>query len=462
MKISANPLQSHDGIGQMTDNFPNVSYLGQSALTSGPWTMAGTEARCLIKNSTSLLMGLDSCKAPGGNTSGAQILAQYSSPNGPWQIESQLPLTQIAISSMLVASFPNTNGGVYLTCAGTRNTNGNASVVARNASTRSWTQTFIWNNNTGADAQVRSLFSYTDSVTGIDYLFAGCDDTSGAGGIYTATYNSIVPGMLVWNPAPELSLSSTNLPGQYQNAWNGTGFGVTTPSNLSPKVTSFATDGSGNLCASIGGQIWQRQNGTSPTWNLVWTCPNLGSSSQYGLRGLTQSGVNFLVSLEGSNWGITRLNSTKWAAPNYGSPVVEYNISNLNAALGTGWGASYVIGPYNNMTPISYNGTWYNLMGLSIQVSQYPTGAEIYSPPGSGMYWTGNAHYLVRNGTGRAYTLQEIQQISGGYNMVSARGIATYTVGTTQYVTIAGFDCQGFTAPGYSAWAVYDTAANAI
>jgi hypothetical protein len=46
--------------------------------------------------------------------------------------------------------------------------------------------------------------------------------------------------------------------------------------------------------------------------------------------------------------------------------------------------------------------------------------------------------------------------------MVSARGIVSYTVDATQYVTIAGFDCENFTAPGYPAWAVYDTVANAV
>jgi hypothetical protein len=443
----------------MTDNFPNVSHQGQSALTSGPWTMGGTEARCLLTSGTTLFMGLGSSEAPSGNATGAQILAQYSPPNGPWQIESQLPLTQIAISSMFGASFPHTNGGAYLICAGTQNTNGYASVVTRYPPTQSWTQTFIWNNNTGATAQVTSLFSYSDPITGVDYLFAGSNDTNGNGGIYKATYASTVPGMLQWNRTPELALSSTNTPSQYQSAWNGTGFGVSTPSNLSPQVTSFATDPSGALYATIGGQIWQRQNGASPTWNLVWTCPNLGSSSQGGLRGLTQISQGFVVSVEGSNWGITRLNSSQWAAPKYGAPAVEYNISNLNAALGTGWSVNYVICAYSQMTKLTYNSVPYQLMGMGIQVSQYPSGAEIYSPPGSGSYWTGKAHYLVRNGNTRAYTFMEIQQITGGYDMASARAIATYIA---QYVTISGFDCEGFTAPGNSAWAVYDTAAHAI
>jgi hypothetical protein len=141
---------------------------------------------------------------------------------------------------------------------------------------------------------------------------------------------------------------------------------------------------------------------------------------------------------------------------------VEYNISNLNAALGTGWGADYIICAYNRMTEVTYNSTQYILMGMGIEVYEYPTGAEIYSPPGSGMYWTGTAHYLIRNGNTGAYTLQEVQQYSGGYDMISARDMVAYTVGGTQYVTISGFDVEVFTAPGYSAWAVYDTAANAV
>ena len=141
---------------------------------------------------------------------------------------------------------------------------------------------------------------------------------------------------------------------------------------------------------------------------------------------------------------------------------MEYNISNLNAALGTGWAADYIICGYNRMTAVTYNSTPYLLMGMSIEVYKYPTGAEIYSPPGSGTYWTGTARYLIRNGNTGAYTLQEIQQYSGGYDMVAARDMVAYTVGATQYVTISGFDCWVNTAPGYSAWAVYDTAANAV
>jgi hypothetical protein len=55
------------------------------------------------------------------------------------------------------------------------NESGYASVVTRNATTKSWTETFIWNNTNQALVYVRSPACYTDPITGVVRLFAGGD-----------------------------------------------------------------------------------------------------------------------------------------------------------------------------------------------------------------------------------------------------------------------------------------------
>jgi hypothetical protein len=263
---------------------------------------------------------------------------------------------------------------------------------------------------------------------------------------------------------PELSLANTNTAAQYAAAWNGSGFGVTPPPGplFNIRAMSLVVLGDGCLYATVGCQIWKRVNGASPSWELVWTMPvPAGVASQSGLRGLTNLGgtpSNYaLVAFEGYPFAIYRLNVTEWASPNYGAPVVEYTMANLQTALGTGWTINYAIGAYNNMEWVEVNSTWYLLIGLSIQVSAYPAGASIYAPPGQGSTWVGKAQYLIRNASTRAYALQEMSPIST-WPMVGSRCFSTYG----SYVMAGGFDCEMGSAPGQTAWCVWDTAANAV
>jgi hypothetical protein len=350
-----------------------------------------------------------------------------------------MPLYETGVTSMVVAHF----SGASIGCAGTSNSIGYGRVWTRSDAVNSWQSTTIWNNTTGAAVQVRSMLSYTDSVTGIAYLFAGSDDVNGGGGIFRATYNPSLPGELVWNSTPELAIASTNQ-------------GVTLPQDLGLRVMSFCTgtnaSGGTSLFATIGIQVWERNDGANPTWSLVWTKPTVaGEISQSGLRGMSKLGSSLLVFPEGNHWAVIALNPANgWAA------TTEYTIQNLQAALGPGYGVFYVIGPYNGMASLQVGSTYYGLIGLGIQASAYPAGTPIYSPAGSNGKFLAQGHYLVRD-SATTFTLSTMAP------QVNPTGAVRFMVPySTTHVMAGGFDFENFTEAAEYGWGAYDTQSNAV
>ena len=133
--------------------------------------------------------------------------------------------------------------------------------------------------------------------------------------------------------------------------------GRSSPATLARRVMSFCagTNASGgtSLFATVGIQVWERIDGANPTWQLVWTKPTVANEgSQSGLRGITSYGSNLLVFPEGTDWSVVQLNPASGFAPTW-----QYNLQNLQDQLGTGFGVSYVIGPYNNMASVEIGST---------------------------------------------------------------------------------------------------------
>jgi hypothetical protein len=452
----------------MADNFPNVSYLGSTGTEVGPWIMSGTEFRTMWQYGNYMFARV--WESP---TWAGQILVQKSPPSGGWTLEAQLPSAVTAAVSMTAVNFPHISGSPWKLVAGCW-ASGYAVVYARDDASETWQPIVLWEDSSGtANCEVRALIPYTDPTGGpggtpIDYLFATsdpADSATGNGGIYRATYSATTPGNLVWGATPELALSATNTSTQYATAWNGSGEGVTPPSGLEIRGMSLDVLGDGNPYATIGCHIWKRTNGSLPSWSLVWTMPVPNrASSQSGLHGLTSFGQtsNYcLAAFEDYPFAIYKLNITEWAAPKYGAPVVKYTMADLQTALGTWWTVSYAIGAYNNMNWVEVSSTWYLLIGLSIQVTQWPVGAIVYDLQkqlsGQNWTWVGTAQYLIRNASTGAYKLQEMSP-RGAWPMVACQ--IFYTHGS--YVIAGGFDRQQGTAPGQSAWSVWDTAANAV
>jgi hypothetical protein len=115
------------------------------------------------------------------------------------------------------------------------------------------------------------------------------------------------------------------------------------------RVSSFA-DCNGRLYAAVGQQIYERLDGASADWRLVYTNPDPGQS-ETGLRGLTAisdpagNGEVLLAAVEGTAARILRVD------PRNGSATTEIDLPDF---LSRRWGmsASYVIAAYNDMASV--------------------------------------------------------------------------------------------------------------
>ena len=99
------------------------------------------------------------------------------------------------------------------------------------------------------------------------------------------------------------------------------------------RVTSFA-ECNDRLYATVGQQIYERVDGATPSWRLIYTNPNPGRS-QSGLRGLTAApspngqGHVLLAAVEGTAGQIIRVD------PRDGSEATDLDLHDF---LSRAWG----------------------------------------------------------------------------------------------------------------------------
>lgn len=104
----------------------------------------------------------------------------------------------------------------------------------------------------GARPDARSVIGHTDTVTGISHLFVGAYSSGrrgSGGGLYRATYDPSLPGLLSWAPEPEFPFTATR-----QRPW---------------RVMGLTTAG-GAAYASVGPLLIRREDGPTPTWTEVF------------------------------------------------------------------------------------------------------------------------------------------------------------------------------------------------
>jgi hypothetical protein len=316
----------------------------------------------------------------------------------------------------------------------------------------------------------------TGTVTPAPTYFVG-----GAGGapepmtgscMITAQLTSSMPGNALGragtyqvSPAPTTAVpTGTTLTGS-----------ITLPQMLLLRVMSMCAGpnqaGGTSLYATIGLQVWERIDGNTPTWQLVWTKPtaNGGETNQSGLRALSLWGTTEMVVFpEGTDWSMTTLAPGKVAGASWTSAVL-YNIADFNTTLaasafsakyGGGFKADYLIGPYNHMTTVTCGSTNYQLIGLSVGLAQYPSAT--YKPYIAGQIQPPNtpfifeAPYLVKNGTNWSFyvgTRQPNAQVACRFMVADS---------TKTYVYVGGPDyemCQETVELG---WIGCDTVANVV
>jgi poly(A) polymerase len=335
---------------------------------------------------------------------------------------------------------------VSILVASTWDLTGEIDVYARDDATGAWTaEELAYSERIPGVrhlSQVRSFGSHRDRVTGIDYAFAGNDPH----GVFSGVYDPAVPGRIRWSQTPELDISTISVaefPGLAGRL----------------RVTSFA-ECNDRLYATVGQQIYERIDGETPRWRLIYTNRNPGRS-QSGLRGLTAvpspngQGQALLAAVEGTEPRIIRFD------PRDGSDATDLD---LHEFLSRAWGmdVGYTIAAYNNMTEVrDERGDDDFLIGLEAFIprrSPVALGHKVFNI-GRGRL-EGAAWYLIRSFDGK-YELRRIPAFSP-QAMVATRSIVVSPFPTEKdAIYFGGFDANR-TPVHNTGWIVRSTIEAAI
>jgi hypothetical protein len=321
-----------------------VSYIAGRRDVAGRFA-GGTEMRLLVAHDGKLYAGNgyweDRPESEGRQ--GAQILV-LDSPASRWRVDhafqERLPngrWRDLAVGALAEVVFATDGGGrplphaVALLLSSMWDLTGAARVFTRNDTTGDWTAVTLAQDPTAPDflPQIRSFATHRDSITGADLVFAG----EMPRGIFSGSYDPAAPGSIRWKAAPELDASAVS------SAFPGLAGRL--------RVSSFA-EANGRLYAAVGQQVFERIDGPSPQWRLVYTNPHPGHS-ETGLRGLTAiraaHGQALLAAVEGTAARIVRID------PATGAEAAELDLSRF---LARAWGmrVGYVLAAYNDMTKV--------------------------------------------------------------------------------------------------------------
>jgi hypothetical protein len=437
------------GGGQVRADDFQISFAAGSRDAAGTFA-GGTELRQLTAHAGKLYAGngyWEDRPGPEG-PQGAQILV-LDAHGAAWRVDHKFDERMangrprdLAVGALFEASFATDGSGkalpgrVPLLIASNWDLTGATRVFTRDDASGAWITTTLAQDRANPEflPQIRSFGQHRDRVTGVDRVFAGQDPR----GIFSGTYEPSAIGRIRWGSAPELDLSSVPTAG-------------ISGRNGYLRVSSFA-ECNGRLYAAVGQQIYERVDGATPQWRLIYTNPRPGHS-ETGLRGLTAipgaSGEVLLAAVEGNAARIVRID------PATGGETTEVDVDEL---LGQGWGMrpGYAITAYNNM---AHAGS-----ALLIGVMAFvPRSASI--PPGHSVVDVGygqveaGAWYLVRSASGN-YELHRVPA-DFGHPLVAVRTIIASPFAGDAAIYFGGYDANK--APAHNtAWIARGSAATAL
>jgi hypothetical protein len=428
------------------DDF-QVSYVAGARDAAGHF-LGGTEMRLLVAHAGKVYAGngyWEDRPGPEGRQ-GAQILV-LDQPGAAWRVdhafEDRLPKGRprdLAVGAMTEARFATDGSGarlprpVSLLLASTWDLTGAARVFTRDDATGAWSAVTLAQDRPAPDflPQIRSFATHRDRVTGVDMVFAG----EMPRGIFAGAYDPAAVGQIRWETTAELDASSVS------TAFLGLAGRL--------RVSSFA-EANGRLYAAVGHQVFERIDGPTPRWRLVYSNPRPGHS-ETGLRGLTAvparaGGEALLAAVEGNVPRIVRI------SPGDGGEVTELAFDDF---LARQWGMrpAYVIAAYNDMTrvhdPVRGDALLIGLMAFIPRTTPIAAGHGVVDA-GYGQADSG-AWYLVRWPDGR-YDLHQVVA-STGHPLLGTRSmIASPFPGEQSAVYFAGYDA--IKAPAHNtAWIV--------
>ena len=399
--------------------------------------MGGTEIRALAAHGGKLFAGngyWEDRPGPEG-TPGAQILV-LDGPGAKWRVDAAFDdlllggrRRHLAVSALSEATFRTDGRGVALPMprtvllASTWDVTGTRTVFTRDDATGAWSGAVLAQDRPAPRflPQIRAFGTHRDSSTGADLVFAG--DTSG---ILSGSYDPGAGGIR-WNRTPELPVTA-----DMSDGFPGLAGRV--------RISSFAEAG-GRVFAAIGQQVWVRQDGPSPSWQLLYANP-APAFSETGLRGLTavteQAGEVLLAAVEGRKSRIVRIN------PRTGAETTDLD---LEGFLDDAWRTrvSYVIGAYNDMARLALPGGGEALL-IGLEAFIPPAAPQ---PPGHRVLDVNHgleagAWFLIRSPGGR-YELHEVPPASAptGSDPVAVRvARASPFPGQATTIYLGGYDAN--------------------
>lgn len=411
--------------------------------------MGGTEIRALAAHGGKLFAGngyWEDRPGPKG-TPGAQVLV-LDGPGAKWRIDGAfddlLPdgrRRHLAVSALCEATFHTDGRGAELPVprsfllASTWDVTGTRTVFVRDDATGTWSGTVLAQDRPAPRflPQIRSFGTHKDSSTGADLVFAG--DTRG---ILSGFYDPGVAGAIHWNSAPELPITAA-----ISDSFPGLAGRV--------RIGAFA-EADGRVFAAVGQQVWVRQDGPSPLWQLLYTNP-APAFSETGLRGLTsvaeQGSEALLAVVEGLKSRIVRIN------PRTGAETTDLDLAGF---LDDAWRTrvSYVVGAYNDMARLPVPGGGEALL-IGLEAFIPPAAPR---PPGHKVLDVNHgleagAWFLIRR-PGERYELHEVPQVSAptGADLVAVRvARASPVQGQAATIYLGGYDANDSPAHD-TAWIV--------
>jgi hypothetical protein len=341
--LAGSPAQTasrgESGIGAAPPLFNWKRSLPIDSMNAGIGPFGGTELRALATMDGSLYAGngyWHDSQQSNPALPGAQVYVLDAS-TVSWRVDAQFNARVApggkrryqAIGALYCARFGQARQSVLLASVWDRL--GSLTIFSKPGRSGSWHR-YRFAQTAPANAQTRSFGQHRDQVTGEDLVFAGTNPL----GIFSGTYDSGKPGGIDWGAHPEAGIS---------------------PTEASQRVMSFAQCNN-KLYATVGWQIYERQDGKTPSWKRVFTWGHdLPLNGYGGLRGLTSitdpagagAGEVLLVAAEGSQGRVLRI-----------APLTRYRAATDLDVLGLAAGelnttVEAVIVAYNNMT--SYTGT---------------------------------------------------------------------------------------------------------
>ncbi len=410
----------------------------------GIGVIGGTEARSLVGMNGRLYAGIgywSDSKENDPQLPGGQVLV-LDSPASRWEVALSLDervksgqaagkRRYFAIATLYGATFSSDFQGrplakpAHVLLAGAWDRLGQLQVFSKTADSKEWITSDLASSSVSRHAEIRSFVVYRDKITNIDHVFAGArvNNEPDATRIYRGAFDPST-GKIRWNETPE--------------TWADDSPDLSRTTRASGRITGFA-ECNGKLYASVYNMIFERQDGSHPSWKLVFSyVPKLpfeeGSS---GFRGLTavpdRAGVQqmLLVSLEHAPCSIFCIDTKTFHA------VSEINVS---AFLQRQWDTQvgYVIAGYNDMLhykdPITSESL--TLIGFEAATPELAGRFHQFNP---------SAHYLVWHSDGR-YSVREIADHSLDYQPVleSVRSIVNspFSEDPPGTVYAGGFDAN--------------------